>query len=63
MGVDKAPQLKLDFAKMKQVGKFTKLKTVFLAFISSQLPAREIEGLAQLFRQIDQNNDGFLSVT
>jgi hypothetical protein len=40
VGVDKAPKLHLNFSKMKQVGKFSKLKTVFLAFISSQLPAK-----------------------
>ncbi len=38
--MEKAPSYKLNFAKMKQVGKFTKLKTVFLAFISSQVPAK-----------------------
>lgn len=48
---------------MKDVVSFSKLKTLFLAFISAQMPAKEVQQLAMLFKQIDKNNDGYLSVT
>jgi Ca2+-binding EF-hand superfamily protein len=35
---------------------------VFLAFIATQLPAKEIEQLGELFKQVDRDNDGYLSV-
>lgn len=42
---------------------YSKLKTVSLAFLASQLPAKEIEKLGQLFDQLNTLNNGFLSVS
>ena len=61
--IEKPVQLKLDFNQMKSVTKFSKLKTIVTGFLSAQLPAREIEPLAELFKSIDTNHDGFISVT
>lgn len=52
----------LDYKKMKKFSTFSRLKAVVLAFISSQLPCREIESQSQLFKYVDLNNDGYLSV-
>jgi Ca2+-binding EF-hand superfamily protein len=38
------------------------MKTVAVSFIASQLPEKEIEKLSALFRQLDLNHDGFLSI-
>lgn len=48
---------------MKDVISFSKLKAVVSALISASLPSKELEQLSFLFKQIDHNNDGFLSVT
>ena len=48
---------------MKQMTKFSKLRSVVVAFLSAQLPAREIQPLAELFKSLDTNHDGFISVT
>ncbi len=54
--------LLLDYKKMKNFSNFSRLKAVVLAFIASQLPCKEIEHLSLLFKQMDSNNDGYLSV-
>ena len=33
-----------------------------MSYIASQMPQKEIEKLAALFKQIDTNHDGFLSM-
>lgn len=38
------------------------MKTLAVTFIASQLPEKEIEKLATLFRQLDLNHDGYLSM-
>ncbi len=58
----KTMDLVLDYKKMKKFSYFSRLKAVVLAFISSQLPCKEIEHLSLLFKQIDSNHDGYLSV-
>ena len=52
----------LDYKKLKKFYSFSRLKAVVLAFIASQLPCKEIEPQADLFKFIDSNNDGYLSV-
>jgi calcium-dependent protein kinase len=61
--IEKPLKLKLDFNRMKRVTRFSKLKAMVVAFLCAQFPAKEIEPLAELFKSIDTNNDGFLSVT
>ena len=38
------------------------MKTLAVTYIASQLSDKEIEKLSALFRKIDLNHDGFLSV-
>ena len=52
----------LDYKKMKKFSTFSRLKAVVLAFIASQLPTKEIEPQSELFKYVDINNDGYLSV-
>jgi len=47
---------------MKTFSTFSRLKALFLAFIASQLPIKEIEHVSLLFKHVDTNNDGYLSV-
>jgi calcium-dependent protein kinase len=54
--------LKLKFNKMSNFSKFSKLKTLAVTYIASQLPEKDIEKLGALFKQIDANHDGFLTV-
>lgn len=65
VGVEKPIKLnsKLDFAKMKKTTKFSKLKSVVSAFLCAQLPSKDIEYLADQFKAIDTNHDGYISVT
>jgi hypothetical protein len=54
--------MKLNFSKLASFSKFSKMKTLAVSFIASQLPEKEIEKLATLFRQLDLNHDGYLSI-
>lgn len=54
-------QLKLNFGKIISFTKYSKLKTFTVSFIASQMPGKEIEKLGAIFKQIDLNNDGFIS--
>ena len=47
---------------MANFGKFSKLKTLAVTYIASQLPEKDIEKLGNIFKQIDANHDGFLTV-
>ncbi len=49
--------LKLNFGKMSNFSKFSKLKTLAVTYIASQLPEKDIEKLGALFKQIDANHD------
>ena len=57
-----APFMKLNFNKLASFSKFSKMKTLAVTYIASQLPEKEIEKLATLFKQLDLNHDGFLSM-
>ena len=52
----------LDYNKMRKFASFSRLKAVVLALIASQLPTKEIEPQTHLFKYVDKNNDGYLSV-
>lgn len=62
-GISSFPRRNLNFNRMCEVVTFSKLKSVVASFISSQLPAKEIEQNSDLFKQIDTSNDGYISVT
>ncbi len=54
--------LKINFKMMREFGKSSKLRKLAGTYIASQLSEMEIEKLGILFRQIDTNHDGYLSI-
>ncbi|KAL4463768.1 hypothetical protein ABPG72_022822 [Tetrahymena utriculariae] len=58
----KNKQLPLNFNALKNFTQHHKLKKVALTFIASQLSENEISDLGKLFRQLDKNGDGTLTV-
>lgn len=64
MKVDLGKQkpLPLNFNALKNFTQHHKLKKVALTFIASQLSEQEILELGKLFRQLDENGDGTLSI-
>jgi len=54
--------LAIDFKKFRAFSKFSKLKTLSVAFIASQIPEKQIHELGLLFKQIDANCDGYITV-
>ncbi|EAR82389.1 calmodulin-domain kinase (macronuclear) [Tetrahymena thermophila SB210] len=58
----KNKQLPLNFNALKNFTQHHKLKKVALSFIASQLSENEISDLGKLFRQLDKNGDGTLTV-
>lgn len=55
-------KLKLNFEHLKMFTQHQKLKKVALTFIASQLSENEITELGKLFRQLDANSDGVLTM-
>lgn len=61
--------LPIDFKKLQSFSKFSKvflslkkLKTLSVTFIASQIPEKEIHELGLVFKQIDTNSDGYITV-
>lgn len=61
--------LKLNFKKIMGYSKYSKvtinlikLKKYAVAFIASQMPSKSIEKLGTIFKQIDTNHDGFITI-
>jgi hypothetical protein len=42
--------------------KIIKLKTISVTYIATQIPEKQIHELSLLFKQIDVNSDGFITV-
>jgi len=59
---NKAKPLPLNFNALKNFTQHHKLKKVALTFIASQLSENEISDLGKLFRQLDKNSDGKLTI-
>mgnify|MGYP002344438131 CR=1 FL=1 len=63
-------RLAIDFKKLRAFSKFSKvfffiviqLKTLSVTFIASQIPEKQIHDLGLLFKQIDTNCDGYITV-
>ncbi|KAL4472084.1 hypothetical protein ABPG72_001082 [Tetrahymena utriculariae] len=58
----KGKNLPLNFNALKNFTQHHKLKKVALTFIASQLSESEISDLGRLFRQLDKNGDGVLTI-
>lgn len=56
-----SPSLSLNFKKMIEFGKFSKLKKITAHFIASKFSEKHIEQLGNLFKQVDLNHDGAIS--
>lgn len=54
--------LNLNFNTLKNFQNTMKLKKATLTFIASQLSENEIQELGKLFKTIDKNGDGVLSI-
>ena len=54
--------LKVDFKLMASFSKFSKIKTIAASYIASQMTAKEIGNLEKLFKELDENHDGYLSL-
>lgn len=58
----KGKNLPLNFNALKNFTQHHKLKKVALTFIASQLSENEISDLGKLFKQLDKNGDGVLTI-
>ena len=54
--------LKVDFKLMATFFKFSKIKTIAATYIASQMTAQQIGNLEKLFKELDENHDGYLSL-
>lgn len=54
--------LKLNWNALKNFNNYDKLKKVALTYIASQLSENEITELGKLFKKIDKNGDGVLTI-
>lgn len=54
--------LKVNFSRMASFAKFSKIKKLAATYIATQLSEKEVENLGNLFRQIDLNHDGEISI-
>ncbi|KAM3130314.1 hypothetical protein pb186bvf_017610 [Paramecium bursaria] len=54
--------LTLNFATLKGFSASTKVKRVFLSFMASQMSESEIRELGKLFKELDKNGDGVLTI-
>lgn len=54
--------LKVDFSRMVGFTKYSKIKKLAATYIATQLSEKEVENLGALFRQIDLNHDGEISI-
>jgi Ca2+-binding EF-hand superfamily protein len=58
----KFQQIKIILQFFKSTAALIKLKKIAVAYIASQLPEKQIHKLGNIFKQIDENNDGYLTV-
>ena len=54
--------LKFNWNSLKSFNNYDKLKKATLTFIASQLSENEITQLGKLFKKIDKNGDGVLTI-
>lgn len=58
----KSSKLKLNYDKLKNFQNTNKLKKATLTYIASQLNETEITDLGKLFKSLDKNSDGVLTI-
>lgn len=58
----KKTKLSVDFSSMVRFSKFSKLKQIAASYTAMQMTTKELSKYEQLFKELDENKDGFLSV-
>lgn len=59
--INKAP-ITIDFKTIANFSKFSKIKAIAATYLASQMTAMETENLERMFKVLDENNDGYLSI-
>lgn len=54
--------LRMNWGSLKNFNNYDKLKKVALTYIASQLSENEITEMGKLFKKIDKNGDGVLTI-
>lgn len=54
--------MKVNFNKLAGFAKYSKVKKLAATFIATQLSQKEVENLGSLFKQMDLNHDGEISI-
>ena len=52
----------IDFKIIASFSKFSKIRAIAATYIASQLTAKESENMNKLFKILDENHDGCLSI-
>lgn len=60
--ISKDSTLQLNWKSLKNFYQYSKLKKATLFYIASQLSEQEITKLGKIFKNIDKNNDGVLTI-
>ena len=53
--------IRLNYGKIINFSKYSKLKTFAVSYLASQMPSKEISKLGVMFKEIDLNHDGYIS--
>lgn len=61
MKISRAP-ITIDFKTIANFTKFSKIKTIAATYLASQMTAKETENLERMFKVLDENHDGYLSM-
>jgi Ca2+-binding EF-hand superfamily protein len=59
--VNKVP-ISIDFKTIANFSKFSKIKAIAATYLASQMTALESENLEKMFKTLDENRDGYLSI-
>lgn len=58
----KKTKLSVDFSSMVRFSKFSKLKQIAASYMAMQMNTKQLAKYQELFKELDENKDGFLSV-
>jgi len=47
---------------MSKFANFSKMKAIAVSYIASQISEKEIEKLGSIFREMDINHDGYITI-
>ena len=58
----KKTKMSIDFSSMVCYSKFSKLKQIAASYLAMQMTTKQLAKHEKMFKFLDENNDGFLSV-